>query len=133
MSEGEKPKRRRSSMTPTARTLNYLRSQGVMCQRADHYNTFARKSFDLFGFIDVVALDVERKQIIGIQVTSGASVSTRIRKIKEEEDILEAALNWLRCGGAVQVWGWRKVKAKRGGKAMVWEPRVVELSEDDLL
>jgi len=34
------------------------------------------------------------------------------------------------AGGRIQVWGWRKTKLKRGGKAMRWTARVVEVGLD---
>ena len=130
----DQPKRkRRSSTSPTARTLNYLRGQGITCDKAEAFNAYSRKTTDLFGFIDVVALDPQRGQIVGIQVTSGSNVQSRVKKILEEDDIREYAAQWVRCGGRVEVWGWRKVKVKRGGKAMRWEPRIVELSQQDLV
>ena len=47
------------------------------------------------------------------------------------EDCAEPAMQWLQCGGAIEVWGWRKIKVRRGGKAMRWSPRIERILEDD--
>lgn len=43
-------------------------------------------------------------------------------------------MDWLSTPGTVlELWAWRKVKAKRGGKAMVWRPRIVEVTLKDVV
>ena len=42
------------------------------------------------------------------------------------------AIDWLTTPGtALELWAWRKVKAQRGGKALIWQPRVQILTSND--
>jgi len=34
---------------------------------------------------------------------------------------------WLNAGNELQIWAWRKLKKKRGGKAMYWHCKVVDV------
>ena len=114
------------AMSPTQRTLAALRKEGYIAAVAERWNHHVKIRQDLFGFIDVVALG---DNILAVQCTS-TGVSTRITKIKSE--CRDAASAWLKAGGTIQVWGWRKVKVKPGGKAMRWKQRIVEITMDDL-
>lgn len=80
----------------------------------------------MFGFADIVAMG--EGKIIAIQ-SCGQDFSGHNRKIIEETG--EAALKWLECGGRILLIAWRKVKLKRGGKAMRWEPRIREFKTAD--
>ena len=120
-------------ISATQRTLRELRNQGRICGIVERFNSFSGPHGvrqDLFGFIDIIALDIS-KGIVGIQ-SCGQSFSEHIKKITEERN--EECFEWLRCGGKVELWGWRKVKLKKGGKAMRWKPRIVifTLSGDEL-
>lgn len=72
----------------------------------------------MFGFIDVLALDVANQKTIGIQTTTASHINARVDKIKSE--CSEAAKNWLAAGNEIVVQGWKKKKLKRGGKAVRW-------------
>ena len=90
------------SLSPTQRTLRELRDQGRICGIVERFNRFAGTHGirqDLFGFIDIIALDTERG-IVGIQ-SCGQSFSEHRRKIVE--DCNEAVFEWLRCGGKVEL------------------------------
>jgi len=120
-----------SGISPTQRTLRELRDQGRICGMVERFNAHAGPfgiRQDLFGFIDIIALDPERG-IIGVQ-SCGQAFSEHYRKITEERN--QECFEWLRCGGKVELWGWRKLKIKRGGKAMRWTPRVQEITQKDL-
>jgi len=113
-------------LSPTQRTLRALRDQGRIVDISEkwvikpkHPAGGFRK--DLFGFVDLVCLDVERG-IIAIQ-SCGQNYSEHLRKIMDSE-CTENVIEWLKCGGCLELWAWRKVKLKRGGKAMRWQPRV---------
>ncbi len=105
-------------MSPTARTLQFLRSAGITCQVVEKWNPHAKVRQDLFGCIDILAMLPKMKQILGIQATSGSNHSARMRKAMEEPKLHE----WLRAGGHFVVWSWSKTGAK--GKRKVWTPRV---------
>ena len=66
--------------------------------------------------------------IIGNQA-SGADLAL-VEKIINSE-CSEFAIEWLKCNGFIEVWGWRKLKLKRGGKAMRWVPRIKEITLGD--
>ena len=115
----------------TSRTLEYLRSQGWMADKVEQFNAYAGKfgqRKDMFGFGDVVALG--ENSIIAIQ-SCGQAFSEHNKKITEDEFVAPNALKWLECGGRLILIGWRKVKLKRGGKAMRWQPRIKEYSLED--
>lgn len=118
-------------LSPTQRTLRALRNQGRICEIAEKFNPHVgpfgvRK--DLFGFIDVVVLDPQRG-IGGIQST-GQAFKQHVDRLLDSE-CTENVIEWLRCRGFVEVWGWRKVKVTRGGKALRWMPRVRKITLED--
>jgi len=120
-----------SRLTPTQRTLRALRAEGRIVGTVERWNPHVGPHGirqDLFGFIDLIALDPQRG-IVAIQ-SCGKSFSQHVRKILDS-DCTQAAIEWLRCGGRIEVWGWRKVKLKRGGKAKVWRPRIREITIED--
>ena len=100
--------------TPTTRTLKDCRGRGRLCQIAEYY-AFGKRH-DLFGFIDIVALDQVARQIVAIQCTSGDNFAARDKKIRGE--CARAAQLWLLGGGTIELWGWRQLK-KEG-----WQPRI---------
>lgn len=112
------------SLSPTQRTLRALRDQGRVCAIVEKFNPYAGPHGlrqDLFGIIDVLALDPERG-VVGVQ-SCGQAFAAHEQKILEER--AQEAIDWLSTPGTVlELWGWRKIKLKRGGKAMRWSPRV---------
>jgi len=105
-------------MTPTARTLKQLRSEGWQCQVVERFCHFSKRRIDLFGCIDIVAIKPS-EGTLGVQATSGANTSARVSKARE------LVRPWLEAGNAFQVHGWRKLT--RGKKRPVWEPQIVRL------
>ncbi len=77
---------------------------------------------DLFGFIDILCVD--EQGITAIQ-SCGASYAAHMRTITEE--CRGQVLQWLKVAG-LALYAWRKVKLKRGGKAMRWKPRIAHFS-----
>ena len=120
------------SMSPTQRTIRELRNQGRRCGIVEKFNAYAGPHglrIDLFGIIDIIALDPERG-VIGVQ-SCGNSFSAHLKKILIEH--YQETLDWLQTPGTVlELWAWRKVKKKRGGKAMVWRPRIKQITLEDL-
>lgn len=106
-------------MTPTQRTLQALRKQGYKCAIVEKWNPHAHIRQDLFGIIDILAL--APGEVVGVQ-SAGTSFSEHEHKLLEEKR--EECLTWLEAGGKLQLWGWRKLKVKRGGKAYKYEPRI---------
>lgn len=120
-------------LSPTQRTLRALRDQGRIadiCEKwvinPKHPAGGFRK--DLFMFADLISLDPERG-IIAIQ-SCGSAFSAHLKKITDSE-CTENVIEWLKCGGKLELWGWRKVKLQRGGKALRWKPRLTEFILDE--
>lgn len=112
--------------SPTSRSLEELRKHGYRAQVVERYNPHARRRVDLYGWIDIVALD-GKPGVLGVQATSASNLSSRVQKICGE--CAEAAEEWLRAGNRAEVWAW----SKKGpaGKRKVWVLRrhVIELPE----
>ena len=121
-----------AGMSPTQRTIRELKNLGRRCAIVEKWNAFAGPHgcrSDLFGIIDVLALDPERG-VVGIQCC-GSDFAAHFRKITEER--AQETRDWLSTKGtSLELWGWRKVKVKRGGKAMVWRPRIREITMEDI-
>ena len=117
----------------TSRTLNYIREQGWVADKVEQWNQYAGKfgqRKDMFGFADIVAMG--ENSIIAIQ-SCGQAFSEHDRKILQDEFVAPNALKWIECGGRLILIGWRKIKLKRGGKAMRWSPRIKEYKKDDFI
>jgi len=118
-------------MSPTQRTIRALKEQGRLCGIVERFISNSQLGHgirsDLFGIFDVVALCPGRG-IIGVQ-SCGSDFSGHYRKITEEK--AENAMEWLKSGGVIEIYGWRKIKLKRGGKAERWAPRVQEITLKD--
>ena len=112
----------------TQRTLRALRQEGYICGIVErflsHVGPFGIHQ-DLFGIFDIIA--IMPRGICGIQSCSGSKFTEHDRTILESEFSLE----WLKAEGHIELWGWRKVKAKRGGKQMIWKPRLKVYSLKD--
>ena len=88
-------------------------------------NPFSGKRKDLFHIIDIIALYPEG--ICGIQAC-GADRKAHDIKIRESM----ASLYWIDCGGILELWSWRKLKVKRGGKAVRWTPKIYRYTAEDM-
>ena len=108
-------------MSPTQRTLAMLKKQGMTSGIVERFIKFGKFGVrkDLFGFIDIIAIH-PLCGVIGVQ-SCGQDYSGHIKKMLSEECVHTLAL-WLVTNPVLLV-GWRKVKLKRGGKAMRWKPR----------
>ena len=117
--------------TPTQRTLRELRNQGRRCQIVERWNAYvgpAGVRQDFLGIIDVIALDPVRG-VVGVQ-SCGQAFAAHEHKLLEER--AQECVDWLSTPGTVlELWGWRKVKLARGGKALRWKPRVREFTLAD--
>jgi len=115
-------------LSSTQRTLRALRDRGMVCAIVEKFNAYAGpfgRREDLFGIIDILALDPERG-VVGIQSCTTAFAE---HKRKLLEDKYQETHDWLSTPGtSLELWGWRKKLVKRGGKAVRWEPRVEEIT-----
>jgi len=107
--------------SPMERTKANLKKHGITHGVVERWVQRARKRIDLFGIIDLIAMD---NGIVGIQVT-GTDFSSHKIKIMEEKK--ENTLEWLSNSGRLEVWGWRKLKKVKGKKATYWSPRIADV------
>lgn len=103
------------AVSPTQRSLKYLREQGYHCEVVEKW-AFGRRH-DLWGFCDILA--IREGEVVAVQVTSRGNVNARVRKITVE---CEATLAVVRKAGIrIVVQGWGKLKAG-------WTLKEVDLS-----
>lgn len=105
-------------MSPTERSLNYLRKHGVLAAKVEHHNSFSHKRHDLFGFADLIAVSANR--IALIQVTTASNMAARRKKIKAEP----RAKQWLDASPCtvIELHGWQK-------KGKHWHVKVEEITD----
>jgi len=114
-----------AGLSPTQRTLKAMREQGRICGIVEKFNANVKPygiRQDLFGFIDIIAID-PTDGIVAIQ-SCGQSFSEHVKKLTVERN--ENVYEWCKHAPC-ELWGWRKIKLKRGGKAMRWLPRVADV------
>lgn len=90
-----------SSLSPTQRSLAYLREQGYMVAIVERWNPHARIRQDLWGWCDLLA--IRKNEVLAVQVTASA-VSERIKKIQESETVAQVR----DAGIRIEVHGHRK-------------------------
>ena len=102
--------------SPTQRSLAHLRAAGYLVAVVERWNPHARIRQDLYGFIDLLA--VRDGEVLAVQACAGSSVSARVHKITEHENL--GAVR--KAGIRIHVHGWRKGANGR------WALREVDLS-----
>lgn len=117
----KKKRQKKSSESPTERTLKLLKDRGYTPWIAEHYNAFSKRRHDLYNFIDVVGLHPKETGVLAVQTTSGANLAARIQKA----ELLSNYWKWLASGNDVEFHGWRKLKSG-------WEPKIVRVSYKDM-
>ena len=113
-------------MTPTQRSLSYLKARDIVAAVVEHWNPFVRIRQDLFQFADILAVDPVNQETKFIQVTSGSNVSARVKKIATNQK----ARAVLKAGNTIEVHGWRKTGPR--GKRKTWDIRIVPIRLADL-
>ena len=111
-------------MTPKQRTDRYYQAIGYDVDNVERYNHHCKRKFDLFGIIDRIA--ISEHDIIGLQVCK-ADFQAHDMKILNSE----YGPKWCRGGRRLILIGWTLQKVKRGGKAMVYKPRIKEYTQKD--
>jgi hypothetical protein len=122
-----------AGLSNTQRTLRALRERGLVAAIVEKWNQYAGPHgirVDLFGIIDVLALDPQTG-VIGVQSCAGSGFSAHWKKLTIER--AQETRDWLSTPGcSLEIWAWRKISKKRGGKAMIWQPRVKSITLEDL-
>ena len=113
-------------MSPTARSLAWLRDGGWTAGVVERWNPGARVRQDFLGFADIVAVHVDDRRTAAVQACVTGDVSKRVTKIIGEP----RATTWLRTGHEIIVMGW----AKRGprGKRKTWQLHERAITLDDI-
>jgi hypothetical protein len=148
VTDEKKPRRR---AVPTAhRTLEWLRRHGCRAGITEQWISFhgeLRKNFkgtpgvrrDLFGFIDIIAMEPKRAGLLGINSCSDASIAEhkalilgegrqKGRQGPDPKLVRENAIEWLQRHNRIALYGWKK-RRKEGRE--VWVPRVEPVTLGD--
>lgn len=86
-------------------TVQLFESRGYLVDKCEHYNSHSRKTHDLFGFGDHVAIKTNSAILI-IQTTTTTNAHARKKKIEG----IPAAKVWAGPAGVVYVCTWRDLK-----------------------
>jgi hypothetical protein len=87
--------------------LKLLRSEGWYADSVDYWDSFTRRTKDLYNCIDVLAVGPEGT--IAVQVTSRGNMSSRRKKVLAADawqPMVDA--NWI-----VEIWGYDQPKGPR--------------------
>src|SRR6267378_421208 len=93
-------------MSPTARSLEWLRERGWSARVVERRNPFTHKLSDVFG-ADIVAIHRAQKVTLWVQATSGANHNARVKKCMENPEVADV----LAVDHQFEIWSW----AKKGG------------------
>ena len=115
--------------SPTQRTLEHYRAQGYAIGVVERFVAQAGpygKRFDLFGFIDLIAMDGD--VTTAIQATSASNVSARVKKILS----IPEAQQWVSGPNRhLIVIGWKKYAKRVNGKLWRYVYREIGLGDFD--
>lgn len=109
-----KKKRRKMAVSPTRRSLAWLRTRGWPAQVVEQTIPRCFIKRDLFGLVDIVVLDGQ-PGVLGVQATSGDNVAAH--KTKAEEQAHFRA--WLGAGNRFEIHGW----TRRAASPQAWGAR----------
>ena len=93
-----------------------MRERGFYAEVTEHWNQWARKRKDLFGFIDILCLG-DSGELVGVQSTSASNISARVAKIADSPLVGRVRASGIK----LVVQGWRKAKGR-------WVVREVDVS-----
>ncbi len=112
-------------MSPTQRSLNLMRDSGCsLVETCERWNPFAKRRNDLFGFVDVLA--VQGDLVIAVQTTTASNMAARLEKIR----FLPSVVHWLRSPSRkLVIHGW--AKTGKAGTRKRWTFRVIEVVLDE--
>jgi hypothetical protein len=102
------------------RVLKQLREEGWYATSVDYWDAFTRRTKDLFGCIDVLAIGPDGT--LAVQVTSRSNMSSRRKKILASE----AWPHMKTAGWHVEVWGYDQPQ----GKGTTWRLKTIRLTTD---
>ena len=125
---------KKAKPTPATKlTLESCRKAGWLVQVVEHWvpNRIGRGGIrrDLWGFVDVLAVQQGQAGVLGIQATSWSNRLARVRKIMVECEYQCSVM--LSAGNRVEVWSWRK---RPVGNRSLWRKTItqIRISEGNL-
>lgn len=95
-------------------------------ERRKRNQKFGFTPVDLWNFLDILCMDGE-PGVHGIQACQ-SDVSSHLRKMSDEPAVAKYVALFLARGNRVSVFGFRKLKVKRGGVAVRWTLREIRAS-----
>ena len=110
-------------MRPTERTLKWLRKLGYTAEVVERRLPHSFVMRDLFGCLDIVAIQPSHMGVLGVQTTTSAHLQDRVKKVRAEP---RAAL-WLACENLLWVVAWGQ-KGPAGTRKL-WVPTVINITE----
>jgi len=87
-------------------TLALLRKRGLECEITETFNPWSKTRKDLWGFVDILALDPREGATIGVQCTSRSNASSHRKKILASPFYSSLKL----CDWIILLVTWAKVK-----------------------
>lgn len=117
-------KRKRTACKATQHTLKQLRDRGCVAQVVERWIPQTKQRKDLFGIIDVLGILPTEGRTIGVQTTSAANLSSRMRKC-ESDDVRPVIIAWLLCNNELEFHGWKQSKPRAK-----WTARIVKARLD---
>lgn len=108
-------------MTPTQRSLAYLRKGGWTVCVVEKWIAQIRQRKDAFGFGDLLACRIGTPGATLVQTTSVSNASARVKKIRQTA---EAGI-WIASGNQIVVHAWGKRGAR--GKRKAWTCVVIPI------
>jgi hypothetical protein len=108
-------------LTPTARTLEYLRRSHYLPDVVERWLPRINRRRDFLGFADILAVRPGDPGVLAIQATTRGHVSDRLARARSRPELV----TWLRSGNRFEVWGWYQVADR-------WRVHRVEVRPQDL-
>lgn len=93
-------------MNPTQLSIRHLHDLGAMVGRVEYYDAHGGVYHDLFGFIDLVAIERDHPGVLGVQTTTKSNVWNRLAKLREER--APKMRRWLQAANRLVIHGWFK-------------------------
>ena len=108
-------------MSPTVRSLKYLRQLGYLAEPCERWIPRLEIKRDLLGVADIIACHPRDKVFLLVQATSIAHVGDRLARCRKSPQLAA----WLKAGGRFVVQGW-------GQRDSRWILKEVELRGEDM-
>lgn len=105
------------SGTTNGRTMKWLRERGYTTEVVERWLQATMQRKDLFGVADLLAYKQGYTCLV-------QCCTTKVREHVETIQRWDGLEEWCKHDREVYLIAWRKLKVKRGGKAVRWVPRL---------